>query len=124
MADYYATLEAAGTPDPLATLRGAVGTQLDGACCEALEASLRGVPLDPRPAVRQVLLDRLTDREVEVLQLLARGLSNPQIADNLVISKKTVEHHLEHIYDKIGVSTRTSAVAYALHHLKLSIQVG
>lgn len=73
VADYYATLEAAGTPDPLATLRGAVGTQLDGACCEALEASLRGVPLDPRPAVRQVLLDRLTDREVEVFQLLARA---------------------------------------------------
>ena len=52
---------------------------------------------------------------MEVLQLLARGLSNPQIAQLLVISKKTVEHHLEHIYNKLGISTRTSAAVYAVH---------
>ena len=49
-----------------------------------------------------------------MLRLLAQGLSNPQIGRALVISKKTVEHHLEHIYDKLDISSRTAAVAYAV----------
>jgi len=48
----------------------------------------------------------LTQREVEVLRLLARGLSNKQIAEQLVISPKTVANHVEHIYTKIDASTR------------------
>jgi DNA-binding NarL/FixJ family response regulator len=50
-------------------------------------------------------------RECEVIRLLARGLSNPQIAATLVISRKTVEHHHDHVYGKIGVTSRTAAVA-------------
>jgi DNA-binding NarL/FixJ family response regulator len=61
-------------------------------------------------------LGELTEREAEVLLLLSQGQSNPQIAESLVISRKTVEHHLEHIYNKIGVTTRTSAVVYAVQH--------
>ncbi len=43
----------------------------------------------------------LSDREVEVFRLIARGLSNRQIADRLCISPKTVERHIQHIYDKM-----------------------
>jgi DNA-binding CsgD family transcriptional regulator len=51
----------------------------------------------------------LTPREVEVLRLLARGLSNKQIAERLVISPKTVANHIEHIYAKIDAFTRAAA---------------
>ena len=53
----------------------------------------------------------LTAREVEVLRLLARGLSNKEIAARLVISPKTVANHVEHIYAKIDASTRAPARA-------------
>jgi DNA-binding CsgD family transcriptional regulator len=58
----------------------------------------------------------LTHREIEVLGLLARGLSNREIADRLVISPKTVGNHVEHIYSKIGASSRTSASLFAMQH--------
>jgi HD-GYP domain-containing protein (c-di-GMP phosphodiesterase class II) len=98
----------------LLRLQPLVGTQLDRTCYDALASALTGLPSE-RQHVARAAPDHLSEREVEVLQLLARGLSNPQIAHVLVISKKTVEHHLEHIYNKLGVSTRTSAVAYAVH---------
>jgi HD-GYP domain-containing protein (c-di-GMP phosphodiesterase class II)/DNA-binding CsgD family transcriptional regulator len=56
----------------------------------------------------------LTDREVEVLQLLATGLSNKQIARRLTLSPKTVGRHVEHIYAKLGVSTRAGATLIAM----------
>ena len=58
----------------------------------------------------------LTPREIEVLRLLARGLSNREIAERLVISPKTVGNHIEHIYAKIGASTRATASLFALRH--------
>ncbi len=58
----------------------------------------------------------LTSREVEVLQLVARGHSNKEIAARLVISQRTVAHHIEHIYTKIGVSTRAMASLFAMQH--------
>jgi HD-GYP domain-containing protein (c-di-GMP phosphodiesterase class II) len=58
----------------------------------------------------------LTRREVEVLVLLARGLSNKAIAAQLVVSPKTVGHHIEHIYRKIGCSTRAAASLFAMQH--------
>jgi HD-GYP domain-containing protein (c-di-GMP phosphodiesterase class II) len=58
----------------------------------------------------------LTPREVEVLRLLARGLSNKEIAARLVISPKTVANHIEHIYAKIDASTRTTASLFAMRH--------
>ena len=58
----------------------------------------------------------LTPREVEVLRLLARGLSNKEIAARLVISPKTVGNHAEHIYGKINASSRAAAGLFAMQH--------
>ena len=58
--------------------------------------------------------ESLTTREVEILQLLAFGHTNRDIADRLFISPDTVKTHLEHIYEKLGASDRTAAVAEAL----------
>ena len=58
----------------------------------------------------------LTRREVDVLRLAARGLTTSQIADRLVISPKTADHHIQHIYGKIGVSTRAAAALWAMQH--------
>jgi len=65
---------------------------------------------------RQARPDGLTSREVEVLALLARGLSNRQIAERLVISPKTASHHVEHIYLKTGTTNRALASLYAASH--------
>ncbi|MEM7346521.1 MAG: HD domain-containing phosphohydrolase [Chloroflexota bacterium] len=58
----------------------------------------------------------LSKREIEVLRLMARGLSNPEIGEELFISKKTVGHHVQHIYNKIDVSTRAGATLFAMQH--------
>ena len=58
--------------------------------------------------------DVLTPREAEVLEVLTRGLSNQQIADELVVSRHTVRRHLSNIFTKLGVASRTAAVAHAL----------
>jgi HD-GYP domain-containing protein (c-di-GMP phosphodiesterase class II) len=59
---------------------------------------------------------RLTNREVEVLRLVARGMSTKEIAEQLVISRKTAANHVEHIYTKIGVSNRARASLFAMKH--------
>jgi DNA-binding NarL/FixJ family response regulator len=56
----------------------------------------------------------VTDREVEVLDLLARGLGNKEMAQELFVSEATVKSHLSHIYAKLGVDTRAGAVAAAI----------
>jgi len=61
----------------------------------------------PRPA-------GLSEREVEVLRLLVHGLSNPEIGTRLHLSAKTVGHHVEHIYDKAGVTSRAAAALFAM----------
>jgi len=58
----------------------------------------------------------LTAREVEVLLRLGQGRSNPEIAAELHLSRKTVSSHLEHIYAKLGVKTRTGAALFAMRH--------
>ena len=58
----------------------------------------------------------LTRREGEVLGLLAEGCSNAQIAERLVISKRTAEHHVASILSKLGLHSRSEAVAYAVRH--------
>ena len=62
----------------------------------------------------------LTDREVEVLRLIARGYANKQAAAKLGIATKTVGHHVEHIYAKAGVATRAGATLFAMEHGLLS----
>lgn len=58
----------------------------------------------------------LTDREVEVLRHAARDLSRREIAETLVVSESTVRSHIEHIYAKLGVSTRVGAVMFAMEN--------
>jgi DNA-binding CsgD family transcriptional regulator len=62
------------------------------------------------------LPNRLTDREAEVLCLVASGSTNKQIAEALGLSEKTIERHLSNIFTKIGVSTRAGATAFAFEH--------
>jgi HD-GYP domain-containing protein (c-di-GMP phosphodiesterase class II) len=69
-----------------------------------------------RGARRPARPDGLTSREVEVLRLLAQGLSNREIAGRLVISAKTASHHVEHIYAKTGTTNRARASLYAARH--------
>jgi DNA-binding CsgD family transcriptional regulator len=72
----------------------------------------RGIPRGPRPPTRQNPA-RLTERELEVLALLAQGLRNADIAKGLVVSAKTVDHHVSSILKKLGVSNRAAAVREA-----------
>jgi len=62
------------------------------------------------------LPDGLTEREAQVLRLVATGKSNRGIATDLVLSQKTVERHLSNIFSKLGISSRTEATAYAFEH--------
>jgi two-component system nitrate/nitrite response regulator NarL len=62
----------------------------------------------------QSVVTRLTPRELEVLRLLAEGVGPLEVADRLVISRKTVATHVDHILSKLGVHSRAQAVAMAL----------
>jgi len=66
--------------------------------------------------IRQRYPARLTEREIEVLRLLAQGKTNREIAEALVITEKTAGHHVEHIYAKADVSTRVGAALFAMRH--------
>jgi ATP/maltotriose-dependent transcriptional regulator MalT len=80
---------------------------------------VRGLPRGPRPQTRENPAG-LTQRELDVLGLLAQGLRNAQIADRLVVSQKTVEHHVSAILRKLGVSTRGEAGAEAARLMLIS----
>ena len=94
---------------------------------EAVQAVARGeAALDPavqhhvlaaltEPAASE-LPDGLTPREVEVLRLIAEGLTNAEIAERLVVSAATVKSHVNHIFAKAGVRDRAQAVVYAYSH--------
>ena len=102
---------------------GAVGYLLKDAPPQELLAAVRSTA-EGDSALSPIVADRLmtrvrtprtslTPRELEVLQLVAAGASNRQIGQELMLSEATVKSHLVHIYDKLGVRSRTSAVAAA-----------
>jgi DNA-binding NarL/FixJ family response regulator len=108
---------------------GAAGYLLKDADPDAVINAIRavvagGAPLDPKAA--RVLLDsrqtpaparRLSNRELEVLSLLATGLANKQIARRLGIAERTVKAHLTSIFQQLGVTDRTQAALWAATHL-------
>jgi HD-GYP domain-containing protein (c-di-GMP phosphodiesterase class II) len=100
------------TGDAAAEMRAmSAAGNLDG---EAVERVLAAA--GHRRAARSPLPAGLTAREAEVLRLLALGFTTRQVADRLVISAKTADHHVQHIYTKIGVSTRGAATLFAIEH--------
>ena len=106
---------------------GAIGFVLkdraDSELLEAIQCAARGEEyVSMRVAAgldtlrRAVDGDGLSPREVEVLRLLAQGLTNAQIAEKLVITHRTVNWHLTSIYSKLQVSSRSAATRYAIEH--------
>ena len=118
-ADYYHSRieprphrQASAADEAAAQLRAEVKAgRLDA---EAARAVL--IAAGHRATRRQARSDGLTGREVEVLGLLAQGLSNREIAERLVIARKTASHHIEHIYAKTGTTNRALASLYAANH--------
>jgi HD-GYP domain-containing protein (c-di-GMP phosphodiesterase class II) len=100
----------------LARLQQDAGGGLWPEAVHALAQEL-GSPGPPQPKRRSAAQPAgLTEREVEILRMLARGMSRRQIAHELVLSPHTVRHHLEHIYSKVGVGTRVAAALFAVEH--------
>jgi DNA-binding NarL/FixJ family response regulator len=81
---------------------------------ERVAARLDGLAAGPPPA--PAYPDGLTQREVEVLRLIARGRSNSEIAQELFISPNTVAHHVTNILNKTNTANRTEAATYAGQH--------
>jgi DNA-binding CsgD family transcriptional regulator len=117
-----APYEAARARVVLAQVLLAIGDE-ESAKAELSTARRAFVELGAAPAVTEVdrqlgrnLPGGLTERELEVLRLVAEGRSNPDIARTLVLSHKTVARHLSNIFTKLDVSSRTAAAAYAHEH--------
>jgi DNA-binding CsgD family transcriptional regulator len=79
---------------------------------ELRREGVRNIPLGPRPSTRERVAN-LTARQSEVLDLLARGLTNAEIADSLFISSRTAEHHVAAVMSKLNASSRDEAVGIA-----------
>ena len=106
-------------------LSGAAADGVDGALVlyarrllDAFPAGEPGQPVSsrtpaPAPALGESLVEPLSEREIEILQLIAEGLTNPEIADRLYLSLNTVKVHTRNIYGKLDVHNRTQAGARA-----------
>src|SRR5215475_2290173 len=94
-------------------LRGEVSAgRLD---TDAVEGVLRAAGHRVK-STRQPRPGGLTSREVEILALLARGRSDREIARELVVAPKTVSNHVQHIYAKLGITSRAAATFFAMRH--------
>jgi DNA-binding NarL/FixJ family response regulator len=118
---------------------GAAGYLMKGVDVEDLLGALRAVasreaqlaPRELADSLRQVvkradpaadLVEPLTEREIEVLKLLAKGLSNREIAQALFIADSTAKTHVEHIIGKLGVSDRVQAAVWAVQHDLVAVE--
>ena len=83
-----------------------------------LQAALQTLPSEKPISARRKAekYDGLTEREIEVLRCVAQGLTDVQIAEQLVISHRTVHSHLNSIYSKLGITSRSAATRYAIEH--------
>jgi DNA-binding NarL/FixJ family response regulator len=86
--------------------------RFDSEAARAVLAAAHGT----RGKIRRAAPAGLSNRQIEVLQLIAQGLSNRQIAERLVVSTRTAEHHVQDIYLKIGTSSRAAAALFAAEH--------
>ena len=99
--------------DPLASRPEVTGPEISQSAAThsgAHQASSSG----SGPSRGAAQMGSLTPREVEVLRLLSQGQTNPQIAQNLLVSRGTVKIHVQHIISKLGVSDRTQAAVRAI----------
>ncbi len=99
--------------EPLASHPVATGPEASQHEASHLEAHQAGSGKFRQPR-RTEQMESLTPREVEVLKLLSQGQTNPQIAQNLLVSRGTVKIHVQHIISKLGVSDRTQAAVRAI----------
>ena len=95
---------------------GAGQELIDPAVTSKVTRRLTSLAQRPQP-----LPDPLSEREREVLALIAQGCTNREIATQLVISEKTAGHHVSHILDKLGLSRRSEAAAYAVRKRLVSL---
>src|SRR5262249_17890470 len=96
------------------------GGKLEGDAVAAVLAVAGHRTPGPRGAARTWPAG-LTDRKVEVLGLLARGLSNREIARRLSVTPKTAGNHVQHIYEKLGVTSRVAATLFAARHELIAV---
>ena len=90
------------------TRRNLAGQSHDRRSNEAFAKSSESGPRREKPL--------LSDREKEIVQLVAQGFRNKEIGEKLFISEQTVKNHLHNIFDKLGVSDRLELALYAIHH--------
>lgn len=119
IADYYATLVNPGhrtSESALREIKPMTGAQFDPEAYAGLAGYLESKPAVTMPTKVSERPGNLTEREVEVIQHLAKRMRNKDIARALVISENTVERHLVSIYNKLDVTSRTSAVVFAVQN--------
>jgi DNA-binding NarL/FixJ family response regulator len=95
------------------TLLSELKAELEAGRAQSVLDGLAALQSTARPAVSKVKSNELTQREIEILRLVAEGLNNQTIAERLFVSDHTVHRHLANILNKLGVATRAAAVAQA-----------
>ncbi len=116
-ADYYqSSLEPRPHRDPMSPQEAGqrLGVEVKAGRMDGEAANAVLVAAGRRGARLRIPPSALTDRELEVLRLVCRGMNNKQIAEELFIAPKTARNHIEHIYLKIGATNRVAATLYAL----------